>query len=82
MTRDVQTAHLSGEQEIGLYPMLDGDRCWWLAADFDGRPRCWTRWGIRRLVAAGLGAPADHALISLLAINGLRISEAGVVRSR
>jgi integrase/recombinase XerD len=28
------------------------------------------------LVAAGLGAPAEHALVSLLAINGLRISEA------
>jgi site-specific recombinase XerD len=28
------------------------------------------------LVAAGLGTPAEHALISLLAINGLRISEA------
>ena len=28
------------------------------------------------LVAAGLGAPAEHALISLLAINGLRVSEA------
>src|SRR6516162_8352878 len=28
------------------------------------------------LVAAGLGATAEHALISLLAINGLRISEA------
>jgi len=28
------------------------------------------------LVAAGLGAPAEHALISLLALNGLRISEA------
>ena len=28
------------------------------------------------LVAAGLGAAAEHALISLLAINGLRISEA------
>ena len=22
--------------DIGLYPLLDGDRCWWLAADFDG----------------------------------------------
>jgi hypothetical protein len=21
----------------GFYPMLDGDRCWWLAADFDGQ---------------------------------------------
>jgi site-specific recombinase XerD len=28
------------------------------------------------LVAAGLGAAAEHALISLLAINGLRVSEA------
>ena len=28
------------------------------------------------LVAAGLGAPAEHALISLLAVNGLRVSEA------
>ncbi len=28
------------------------------------------------LVAAGLGAPAEHALISLLALNGLRVSEA------
>ena len=28
------------------------------------------------LVAAGLGAPAEHALLTLLAINGLRISEA------
>jgi len=28
------------------------------------------------LVAAGLGAPAEHALVSLLALNGLRVSEA------
>jgi Phage integrase, N-terminal SAM-like domain len=28
------------------------------------------------LVAAGLGAPAEHGLISLLALNGLRVSEA------
>ncbi len=36
LTAEVLTAHLSGEMEIGLYPMLDGDRCQWLAADFDG----------------------------------------------
>lgn len=29
-------AHLKGEVHIGLYPLLDGDRCWWLVADFDG----------------------------------------------
>ena len=28
------------------------------------------------LIAAGLGAPAEHALISLLALNGLRVPEA------
>ena len=28
------------------------------------------------LVASGLGPPAEHALISLLALNGLRVSEA------
>jgi site-specific recombinase XerD len=28
------------------------------------------------LVAAGLGPPAEHALVSLLALNGLRVSEA------
>jgi hypothetical protein len=36
LTAEVITAHLSGEAEIGVYPLLDGDRCWWLAADFDG----------------------------------------------
>jgi hypothetical protein len=32
----VLAAHLKGEVHIGLYPLLDGDRCWWVAADFDG----------------------------------------------
>jgi hypothetical protein len=36
LTTDVLQAHLSGKTHIGLYPLLDGDRCWWLAADFDG----------------------------------------------
>jgi integrase len=29
-----------------------------------------------RLALAGLGPPGEHALISLLALNGLRVSEA------
>jgi superfamily II DNA or RNA helicase len=33
----VLAAHLKGETHVGLYPLLDGDRCWWLAADFDGQ---------------------------------------------
>jgi superfamily II DNA or RNA helicase len=36
LTAEVLAAHLSGQVYIGLYPLLDGDRCWWLAADFDG----------------------------------------------
>jgi hypothetical protein len=36
LTEEVITAHLSGELELGLYPLLSGDRCHWLAADFDG----------------------------------------------
>ena len=34
------------------------------------------------LVAAGLGSPVEHALISLLALNGLRVSEATGADSR
>jgi hypothetical protein len=37
LTKEVVRGHLAGEAHIGLYPLLDGDRCWWLAADFDGR---------------------------------------------
>jgi superfamily II DNA or RNA helicase len=36
LTADVLEAHLLGKIHIGLYPLLDGDRCCWLAADFDG----------------------------------------------
>ena len=36
LTAEVLAAHLSGKMHIGLYPLLDGDRCWWLASDFDG----------------------------------------------
>ena len=36
LTPAVLAAHLKGEVHIGLYPLLEGDKCWWLAADFDG----------------------------------------------
>jgi superfamily II DNA or RNA helicase len=36
LTPEVLAAHLSGQMHVGLYPLLDGDHCWWLAADFDG----------------------------------------------
>jgi len=37
LATDVLAAHLKGEAHAGVYPLLDGDRCWWLAADFDGQ---------------------------------------------
>ena len=37
LTADVLAAHLKGDTHVGVYPLLDGDRCWWLAADFDGQ---------------------------------------------
>jgi superfamily II DNA or RNA helicase len=37
LTEQVLAAHLKGEVHVGVYPLLDGDRCWWLAADFDGQ---------------------------------------------
>ncbi|CCG03593.1 TOTE conflict system archaeo-eukaryotic primase domain-containing protein [Blastococcus saxobsidens] len=36
LTDEIITAHLSSELELGLYPLLHGGRCHWLAADFDG----------------------------------------------
>ena len=37
LTADVLAGHLKGDAHVGVYPLLDGDRCWWLAADFDGQ---------------------------------------------
>ena len=36
LTDDALAAHLTGDVHVGLYPLLDGDSCCWLAADFDG----------------------------------------------
>jgi superfamily II DNA or RNA helicase len=36
LTDDVVRAHLAGDEIIGLYPLLEDDHCWLLAADFDG----------------------------------------------
>jgi hypothetical protein len=37
LTAEVLAAHLKGDVHVGIYPLLDGDRCCWLAADFDGQ---------------------------------------------
>jgi hypothetical protein len=36
LTEDVLTAHLTGEIHAGLYPLMEGDGCRLLVADFDG----------------------------------------------
>lgn len=36
LTDRVVEAHLKGEVHLGLYPLLTGGTCHWLAADFDG----------------------------------------------
>lgn len=35
ITDDVVRGHLVGEQTIGIYPLLENESCWLLAADFD-----------------------------------------------
>jgi hypothetical protein len=40
LTDDAVAAHLTGDVHVGLYPLLDGDSCHWLAADFDGPAPC------------------------------------------
>jgi superfamily II DNA or RNA helicase len=35
LTDDDVTAHLTGRQTIGVYPLLCDETCWFLAADFD-----------------------------------------------
>jgi hypothetical protein len=37
LTEEVLDSHLRGHLHLGLYPLLDGDRSWWLAVDFDGQ---------------------------------------------
>ena len=36
LTPDVLAAHLAGDAFIGFYPLLTGNQCHWVAADFDG----------------------------------------------
>ncbi|HRV72165.1 MAG TPA: DEAD/DEAH box helicase family protein [Thermovirgaceae bacterium] len=36
LTDQVIFDHLKGKQTIGVYPLVEGDRCFFLAADFDG----------------------------------------------
>lgn len=57
MTPDVIAAHLSGDVDLGLYPLLPGDRCQWLAADFDGEAAMLDALAYLK-AARGTGVPA------------------------
>ena len=37
LTDEVVEEHLLGRKEIGVYPLLEDDTCWFLACDFDGK---------------------------------------------
>jgi superfamily II DNA or RNA helicase len=66
LAEEVITAHLTGDIHAGLYPLLDGDRCWWLAADFDGDAAMLDALAYLK-AARALGVPA-----------GLEVSRSGV----
>ncbi len=66
LTAEVLAAHLSGQMHIGLYPLLDGDRCSWLAADFDGTAAMLDALNYIK-AARALGVPA-----------GLEVSRSGI----
>ena len=66
LTPEVVTSHLSGDLHLGLYPLLDGDRCWWLAADFDGHAAMLDALAYLK-AARALGVPA-----------GLEVSRSGL----
>ena len=36
LTDEVIEEHLVGAKTVGIYPLLKGDACWFLACDFDG----------------------------------------------
>jgi hypothetical protein len=57
LTGDVLTTHLTGDVHVGLYPLLDGDLCWWLAADFDGSAAMLDALAYQK-AARSLGVPA------------------------
>jgi uncharacterized protein (TIGR02453 family) len=72
------TAHLSGELELGLYPLLDGDRCHWLAAAFDGPVAVLD--ALAYLKAARLRARPGRADEGVCPCRGARARAAGTRR--
>ncbi len=57
LTDEVVTQHLSGGHDLGLYPLMNGDKCCWLAADFDGQAAMLDALAYLK-AARAVGAPA------------------------
>jgi hypothetical protein len=55
LSKDVLPAQLPGDVHAGLYPLLEGDLCWWLAADFDGPMAMLDALAYLKAVLAGKG---------------------------
>jgi hypothetical protein len=71
LSNDVLPAHLPGDVHAGLYPLVEGDLCWWLAADFDGPMAMLDAPAYLRAVLAGEG------IVVLLALPALTDSDLG-----
>lgn len=59
LTDEVLETHLLGQATVGVYPLLQGDMCWFVAADFDGGT-----WALDAL--AFLGACHRHGVAAAL----------------
>lgn len=59
LTDEILEAHLLGQVTVGVYPLLQGDTCWFLAADFDGGT-----WSLDAL--AFIGACHRHGVAAAL----------------
>src|SRR5207247_1044122 len=61
LTEGVIEDHLLGSTAVGVYPLLKGDTCWFLACDFDG-PRWALTIGLRGLLPRGGDPRRDRAV--------------------
>jgi hypothetical protein len=80
LTADILVSHLTGDVDLGLYPLLDGDRCSWLAADFDGSAAMLDALSYLK-AARAVGAPVAPAATARQVGTGL-LREAIALRGR
>lgn len=79
LTPEVFAAHLKGQVHIGLYPLLDGDRCWWLAAPRVRSTVCGPR-SVPRSRACSGSVPSSSAPSAANAATADRSVQSGIGR--